>query len=408
MNRSTQSPPGRGLFFSLSVSAGVCLAAALICACRAEKQAAPQPPPEVEVAQVVTRDVPIISEWVGATDGLVNATIRAQVTGYLIAQDYTEGDLVKKGSTLFRIDPRPFRDALDQALGTLAQLTAQHENAQANLARVKTLAAENALSKKDLDDATGAEQSTAAAVVAAQAAVEKARLDLDFTRLVSPIDGIAGLARAQVGDLVGPSQGAELATVSTIDPIKVYYTINEQAYIDFMKQFPSRAAGIEAARKLDIELILADGSSYPYKGKFYAFDRQVDVRTGTLRVAATFPNPRSLLRPGQFVRVLVQRGTRKQATLIPQRAVTEFQGGFQVAVVGADNRVDVRPVKPGERVDSLWVIESGLKPGERVVAEGTGKVKQGMAVTPKPFVFPSSADPAVPLKTQERRAAGGR
>ena len=348
-----------------------------------------------------------MNEWVGTADGLVNATIRAQVTGYLIKQDYAEGDLVKTGDVLFQIDPRPFREALGQALGNLAQVEAQHENAEANLDRVRTLAAENALSKKDLDDATGAERSTNAAVIAARAAVEKARLDLDFTRIVSPINGMAGIARAQVGDLVGPNQGAELATVSTIDPIKVYYTINEQAYIDFMKRFPSEAAGMEQARKLDIEMILGDGSPYPYKGKFYAFDRQVDVRTGTLRVAATFPNHRSLLRPGQFVRVRVVTGIRKGALLIPQRAVMELQGSFQVAVADPDNRVDLRQVKPGERIGSLWLIESGLKPGERVLAEGGGKVKQGMVVTPKPFAFPA-ADPKASPKPEDRPGAGGR
>jgi membrane fusion protein, multidrug efflux system len=337
----------------------------------------------------------------------VNATIRAQVTGYLVGKAYSEGDPVRKGDALFEIDPRPFQEALDKALGTLAQMEAQHENADANLARVRTLAAENALSKKDLDDATGAERSTGAAVVAARAAVEKARLDLGFTRIISPIDGIAGIARAQVGDLVGPSQGGELATVSMIDPIKVYYTITEQAYIELMKRFPS-AAGRNRDSNMNIELILGDGSSYPYKGKFYAIDRQIDTRTGTLRVAATFPNPHYLLRPGQFVRVRVQSGTRKGALLIPQRAVTEFQGSYQVAVVGPDNQVEVRQVKPGERIGALWMIDAGLNPGERVVAEGGGKVKQGSIVVPKPFAFPAAADPGPSKKPHDRPGAGGR
>jgi membrane fusion protein, multidrug efflux system len=405
MNHAEEIPLPQGHLLRLSVV--ICMTVIIICACHEDKRAA-MPPPEVQVAEIITKDVPIINEWVGSTDGLVNATIRAQVTGYLITQDYTEGELVKKGSILFRIDPRPFRDALDQAKGVLSQLEAQHENTMATLARVKILASENALSKKDLDDATGAERSAGAAVVAARAAVEKARLDLEFTRLVSPINGIAGIARAQVGDLVGPAQETELTTVSTIDPIKVFYTINEQAYISFMKPFPSRAAGLEAAKKLNIELILADGTPYPYKGTFYAIDRQVDVRTGTLRVAATFPNPRSLLRPGQFVRVRVQRGIQKGALLVPQRAVSEFQGGFQVAVVGSDNRVTVRPVIPGERIDTHWVIEHGLQPGERVIAEGTGKVKEGMLVAPKPFVSSAAADPAASSKMQDRRGAGKR
>jgi membrane fusion protein (multidrug efflux system) len=327
----------------------------------------PAPPraPEVEVVQVIQQDVPIVHEWVGTADGLVNATIRAQVTGYLVRQDYKEGDLVKKGQLLFEIDPRPLQAALDQANGELARQEAQHANAKANLDRVKPLADLNAVSKKDLDDAFGAEQATMAAVIAARAAVENARFNLGFTRVTSLIDGMAGLARAQVGDLVGPAaQGGELTTVSTINPIKVRYTVNEQAYIDFMRRFSSEAAGLQEARKLVIELFLADGSRYPFKGTFYAIDRQVDVRTGTLRVEALFPNPRHLLRPGQFGRVHVHIGTKKGALLVPQRAVTELQGSYQVAVVGADNRVDIRPVKAGERVGSLWVIDDWLKPGE--------------------------------------------
>ncbi|WP_298439011.1 efflux RND transporter periplasmic adaptor subunit [Geobacter sp.] len=353
---------------------------------------------------VVRRDVPIVHEWVGTADGLVNATIRAQVTGYLIRQDYREGDVVRKGQVLFEIDPRPFRAALDQAKGELARQEAQHANAKANLDRIRPLVAQNAVSKKDLDDAIGAEQSTLAAVIAARAAVENARLNLGFTRITSLINGVAGLARAQVGDLVGPAaQGGELTTVSTINPIKVRYTVNEQAYIDFMRRFSSEAAGLEEARKLEIELFLADGSRYPYRGTFYAIDRQVDVRTGTLRVEALFPNPRHLLRPGQFVRVHVHIGIKKGALLIPQRAVTELQGGYQVAVVGPGNRVEVRAVKAGERVGTLWVIDEGLKPGERVVAEGVQKVRQGLAVTPKPFAPASTAAREPPAKPDTGR-----
>jgi membrane fusion protein, multidrug efflux system len=386
----------------------ICLSVTFICACQKEKPAEVPPPPVVEVAEIIQRDVPIVNEWVGSADGQVNATIRAQVTGYLIKQEYTEGDLVKKGDVLFEIDPRPFQDALDQVQGTLAQFEAQQENAKANLARVRTLAAQNALSKKDLDDATGAERSTSAAVVAARAAVEKARLDLAFTSIISPIDGMAGIAKAQIGDLVGPSQGGELTTVSMINPIKVYYTINEQAYIDFMNRFPSGAAGLEQARKLDIELILSDGSSYPFKGRFTAFDRQIDVRTGTLRVATTFPNPRYLLRPGQFVRVRVLSGTRKGALLIPQRAVIELQGSYQVALVNPENRVEMQPVRLGDRIGALWLIESGLKPGQRVVAEGAGKIKQGLLVTPKPFVRPSPAVPKASPSPENRPHSEGR
>jgi membrane fusion protein (multidrug efflux system) len=265
-------------------------------------------------------------------------------------------------------------------------MEALHENARANLARVKPLAAQNALSKKDLDDAVASEGSARAQVIAAKAAVEKARLDLGFTRITSLINGMAGLARAQVGDLVGPAvQGGELTTVSTINPIKIYYTINEQAYIAFMNRFASESAGLEEARKLRIELILGDGSLYPQTGRLYAIDRQVDVRTGTIRVAALFPNPTNILRPGQFVRVRVLIGTRQGALLIPQRSVMELQGSYQVAVVGNDDKVEIRPVKPGERVGALWVIDEGLKPNERIVAEGVQKVKPGIVVKPRPF-----------------------
>ncbi|HTP67220.1 MAG TPA: efflux RND transporter periplasmic adaptor subunit [Geobacteraceae bacterium] len=355
-------------------------------ACGKKKSAGPPPATVVEAAPVISRDIPIIHEWVGTADGLVNATIRAQVTGYLIRQDYNEGDMVRKGQLLFEIDPRPFKAALDQAEGALAQVQALHDNASANLSRVKPLAAQNALSKRELDDAVASEASARAQVVAAKAAVEKARLDLGFTRITSLIDGMAGIARAQVGDLVGPAvQGGELTTVSTINPIKVYYTVNEQAYINFMRSYSSEAAGFEEAKKLRVELILADGSLYPQTGRIYAIDRQVDVRTGTLRVAALFPNPTNLLRPGQFVRVRVLIGTKQGALLIPQRAVMELQGSYQVAVVSQDDKIEIRPVTPGERVGTLWVIDKGLKPGEQVVAEGVQKVKPGILVKPRPF-----------------------
>ncbi len=386
----------------------VCMMLIGLYACGKPKPA-PTQPVVVEVADVIQEDVPIIHEWVGTADGLVNATIRAQVTGYLIRQDYTEGDLVKKGDVLFEIDPRPFQATLDQMKGILAQMEATYENTEANLARVQPLAAQNALSKKDLDDATAAARSAKAAVVASQAAVEKAQLDLGFTKIMSPINGMAGIARAQVGDLVGQGvQGGELATVSTINPIKIYYTINEQAYIDFMKRFSSQTAGLEQARKLEITLILGDGSVYRYKGTFYAIARRVDVRTGTFRVAAIFPNPSNLLRPGQFARVHVLIGTKKGALLVPQRAVTELQGSYQVAVVGPDNIVNIRTVKPGERYGSQWEIDEGLKQGERIVIEGVQKVKQGMLVYPKPFAPASSAIPKVSSKSEDRPAIVGR
>jgi membrane fusion protein, multidrug efflux system len=368
----------------------VCIAPLCLSACLKEQAAAPPRAPVVEIVEVVQKDVPIVHEWVGTTDGLVNATIRAEVTGYLIKQDYKEGDVVKKDQVLFEIDPRPFQAALDQAEGALTQMQAQYKDAHANFLREKPLFDQGAISKQSLDTYLFADQSAEGQVLSAKAAVEKARLDLGFTKITSPIDGVAGIAKAQVGDLVGPSvQGGELTTVSTIDPIKVYYSINEQAYISWMKRFPSDP--LSEARKLQVELILADGSVYPYKGKFYTIDRQVDVRTGTLRVEALFPNPNNFLRPGQFVRARVLIDTKRKALLIPQRAVTELQGGYQVAVVDAENKVEIRNVKPGERYGSLWEIEDGLKSGERVVAEGIQKVKQGMVINPKPFTPASDA-----------------
>jgi membrane fusion protein, multidrug efflux system len=377
-----------------------CSSVLFISSCRKEQTAVPLVP-EVEVVQVVQKDIPLKGEWVGTTDGLVNATIRAQVTGYLIRQNYNEGDLVKKGQVLFEIDPRSFKSALNQAQGTLAQMEALNENALANLGRVKPLVAQNALSKKDLDDAVASESSTRAQVLTARAALENARLNLSFTKITSLIDGMAGIAKAQVGDLVGPTvQGGELTTVSTVNPIKVYYTINEQAFTRLMRRVKSEAAGLEAMKSLRRELILSDGSLYPHAGEFYAIDRQVDVRTGTIRVAALFPNPSYQLRPGQFVRVQVLAETRKGALLVPQRAVMELQDGYQVAVVGSDNKVEIRPIKPGERVGTLWLIDEGLKPGERVVAEGLQKVKQGLLVKPRPFAAMSAAAPGKSAKTE--------
>ncbi len=388
----------------------VCIALLWLSACSKEQPAA-IPPPVVEVAEVVQKDVPIVHEWVGITDGLTNAIIRAQVTGYLIRQDYKQGDSVKKGQLLFEIDPRLFQAALDQAQAALSQAEARYAEAHANLLRDKPLFDQNVLSKKNLDATVAADRSAEAQELAAKAALEKARLDLEFTKITSPIDGVAGFVKAQVGDLVGPAtQSGELTTVSTIDPIKVNFAINERTYIDYMKRFSADfASGREEAQHLQIELILEDGSLYPHKGRFYAVDRQVDVRTGTLRVEALMPNPDYLLRPGQFAKVRVLMDTKKGVLLVPQRAVIELQGMYQVAVLDTGNKIDIRNVKPGERYGSLWEIEKGLKPGERVVAEGVQKVKQGMPVNPKPFAPPSPvAVPEASAKPENPPATEGR
>ncbi|MGZ3512739.1 MAG: efflux RND transporter periplasmic adaptor subunit [Thermodesulfobacteriota bacterium] len=337
-------------------------------------------PPTVEVVEVITKDVPVYSEWIASTDGFVNATIRAQIQGYLTKQDYKEGDLVKKGQTLFEIDPRPFEAVLEQSKGQLAQEKARWETAKANLERIKPLAEQKAMSLKELDDASGAEQATRAAVIAAQAVLNKAQVDLSFTKITCPVDGIAGIAKAQIGNLVGPGSIEELTTVSTVDPIKIYIPMSEQEYLRDLQNGRGHTQ-----RSMPLDLILADGSVHPHKGVFAFADRQVDVRTGTIKVAALFPNPGNILRPGQFAKVRAKTTIKKGALLVPQRAVTELQGSYQVAVVGSDNRVDIRPVKVAERVDNLWAIDEGLKPGDRVIAEGVQKIRQGMEVDPKPY-----------------------
>jgi membrane fusion protein (multidrug efflux system) len=335
--------------------------------------------PLVEMTAVIQRDVPIYSEWTASTDGLVNATIRAQVQGYLIKQDYREGDLVRKGQVLFEIDPRTFQAALEQAQGQLSQTRARWENARANLERIKPLAEEKAVSLKDLDDAVDNERESQASVASATAMVDKARLDLEFTKVLSPITGIAGIARAQIGDLVGPGSIEELTTVSTVDPIKVYIPMSEQEFLRNVENSRGRAEAME------LDLILADGTVHPEKGAFAFADRQVDIKTGTIKVAILFPNPGNRLRPGQFARVRARTGIKKGALLVPQRAVMELQGRYQVAVVDRNNKVDIRPVKVADRVDSLWMIEEGLKAGEEVVTEGLQKVKQGVIVNAKPY-----------------------
>jgi membrane fusion protein, multidrug efflux system len=371
-------------------------AAAVLSGCSEEKQAAaPPPPPEVMVAEVVQKDVPVYREWVASMDGLVNATILAQVQGYLIKQNYQEGEFVKKGTLLFEIDPRPFQATVDEAKAALAKQQAVLQTARANLKRILPLAAANAVSQKDKDEAVGAADSAEAQVLAAQAQVRKAELDLGFTKITSPIDGIAGAAKAQIGDLVGTPQSRELTTVSTVNPIKVYVPISEQEYLEVVEK--SKQKQKAAAEKTTFELILADGSTWPEKGTFSFADRQVDPRTGTIRVAVLFPNPDNILRPGQYAKVRALIGTEKNALLVPQRAVGELQGNYQVALVDAGNTVKIQNVKVGERLGELWVIREGLKPGDRVVAEGTQKVANGVKVTPKPFVpeqMPEASKPA--------------
>jgi RND family efflux transporter MFP subunit len=356
------------------------------------------PPPAVEVVQVKQNDVPIYGEWIGTLDGLVNADLRAQVSGYLQQQGYKEGAFVKKGQLLFQIDPRPFQAALDQAEGQLAQAKAMLLNAQAvqgrtdlDVKRYTPLAQEQAASQQDLDNAVQNNLAAIATVETAkaqirtyEAAVETARINLDFTRLVAPIDGIAGQAQLQVGALVSPGSGT-VTSISTVDPIKVYFTVSEPQYLAWRKRFPSETSREAADKALRLELVLADGSTYGHQGRFYFADRQVNEGTGAIRIAGLFPNPDNILRPGGFARVRAVIRTQPGALLVPERAIAELQGGYQIAVLGSDNKVAIRTVKIGDAFGSERIVAEGLVPGERVVAEGIQKLRPGMQVNPRPF-----------------------
>lgn len=344
-----------------------------------DKTTAPPAPPEVEVMTVVQKDVPIYGEWVATLDGLVNATIQAQVQGYLIKQNYMEGDYVTKGSLLFEIDPRPFQAIVDENQAVLAKHEAVLKTHQATLKRILPLAKANAVSQKDKDDAIGAVQAAEAQVLASKAAVKKALLDLGFCRITSPIDGIAGIANAQLGDLVGTPQKQVLTTVSTLNPIKAYVAISETEYLGAARKRGETAGSLD----IPLELLLADGSTWKHPGKISFADRQVDPTTGTLKLATLFPNPENFLRPGQFAKVRALTKMEMGALLVPQRAVSELQGRFQVAVVDPENVVRIKTVKVGERMENMWVILQGLNPGDRVVSEGLLKVREGIKVTPK-------------------------
>lgn len=361
----------------------LCLSLALLGGCEKPKAPPAPPPPVVEVVQVEQRDVPIHQEWVGSLDGMVNAQILAQVTGYLVKQNYQEGQPVKKGQLLYEIDPRSFQAVLDQAKGNLARQEAMLTTARLDNQRIQRLLPEKAVSVRDRDNAVGRLAQAEAEVAAAKAAVESAQLSLGFTKITSPIDGIAGISKAQLGNLVGPgSANAILTTVSQVNPIKAFVPLSEQQYLHFAR---GETNGASPDSRSPLQLILADGSVYPEGGRMFFADRQVDVKTGTIQVATLFPNPNSLLRPGQFARVRATVKTKTGALLVPQRAVTEMQGRKFVAVVKADNTVEARPVKPAETIGKQWVIDEGLKPGERVIVEGIQKARPGAKVDPKPY-----------------------
>jgi RND family efflux transporter MFP subunit len=390
-------------------SVGLLAAILLVAATRsrAKPTAQAQPAPVVEVAPVEQRDVPVYAEWIGTLAGQVTAYEKAQVTGYLVRQDYKEGSYVKKGQLLFEIDPRPFQAVLDQVKGQLAQANAQLVQYEAQLAMAEAtqlrsqlnvykytpLAKSYAVSQQDLDDEVQANlankaqvQAAIAAIVAAkaqiqadQAAVETASINLGFTRITSLINGIAGIACAQVGDLVSTSSG-NLTTVSTLDPIRDYFTVSEQEYLELQKRFSS-----PDPERWNLQLVLANGTTWPREGHFYFADRQVDQNTGAIELAGLFPNPGNILRPGQYGKVRAVIRMQRNALLVPQPAVIELQGSYEVAVVGQDDRVAIRPVQVGEHTGTMWVIQNGLKAGERVVVEGQQTLSPGMQVRPKPF-----------------------
>ena len=347
-----------------------------------KKPAEAPPPPRVEVATVVQQDTPIYSEWVATLDGYVNAQIQARVSGYVIRQAYVEGSVVRKGDLLFEIDPRPFKAALDQAKGQLAKAQAELGRASNDVKRDTPLAGARAIARSQLDTEVQAKLAAQAIVRAAKADVEQARLNLEFTKVTSLVTGIAGIARVQIGNLVGPT--SVLTSVSQVDPIKAYFTVSEQEFTEFHRRYPTEQSVEEARKRIPLELILGDGSVYERRGTIYFADREVNPATGAIRIAGVFPNPENLLRPGEFGRIRASARTRNGALLVPQRAVIELQGSHRVAVVGSDDKVTFRAVSVGERVANQWIITEGVKPGERVVVEGLLKVRDGAPVIVQP------------------------
>lgn len=365
----------------------VLAAGALLPGCRNTNASPPAAAPaDVSVVTVEPERVALTSDWIATLDGYVNAQIRPQVSGYLVKRDYEEGAVVRKGDVLFEIDPRPFDAAVAQARAQLGQAEAQLGKTARDLARDRPLADQHAIAQSQLDDDVQANLAADATVKAMQATVDTAQLNLGFTKVTSLIDGVAAIATAQIGDLVGPS--TLLTTVSQIDPIKAYFPISEQEYLPLADRINSRSGGTPWPAGGGLTLILGDGSVYPRPGAFLAADREIDTTTGTIRISAVFPNPRRTLRPGQYGHVRAETKVRTDALLAPQRAVTELQGSFQVRVVGPDNRVSTRAVTPGDRVGSRWIIDAGLSPGERVVVEGA-PTRDGTMVNAHPYAPPA-------------------
>jgi membrane fusion protein (multidrug efflux system) len=392
-SRNGQHHNSKGAFVNTRVARqfGGGLAAAVsllaLAACQTTRAAVPvAPPPEVSVITVVPERVALTSEWIATLDGYVNAQIHPQVSGYLVQRNYREGAAVQKGDVLFEIDPRPLSAILTQATAQVAQAEAQLAKSARDVERDTPLAAQQAIAQSQLDTEIQAYRAAQANVQSLKAAVETAQLNVGFTRVTSLIDGVAAIATAQIGDLVGPS--TLLTTVSQIDPIKAYFPLSEQAYLQVAGRINSGGAQGPWAGGAALTLVLADDSVYPRRGSFLAADREIDAKTGTIRISAAFPNPDRTLRPGQYGRVRAETRVRTDALLVPQRAVSELQGSFQLRVVGQDNTVGTKTVKVGDRTGSRWIIEEGLQPGMRVVVEGA-RTTDGTVVNPKPFAAPT-------------------
>jgi membrane fusion protein (multidrug efflux system) len=367
-------------------------------ACKA-KEPPPPPPLEVQVVPVVQKDVPIVTEWIGTLDGSVNADIRPKVEGYLLRQFYKEGQYVQPGAPLFEIDPRQFRASLQQAQGALGQADAVLQKTTRDVERFTPLVADRAISQQELDNALSAQRNAQAAVASARAAVEQSNLNLAWTKVTSPIEGIVGIAKSQVGDLVNPQ--TVMTTVSTVDPIRVTYGISEREYLQRAERI-NRANYATTEQGPELELILDDGKPYAEKGRAKMADREVDAKTGTMTVRGFFPNPKHILRPGQYGKVRAALDVKTGALLVPQRAVMELQGGFRVGVVGADGKAEIRAVETGALEGDLWIIEKGVKMGESVIVSGLQYVRAGMTVKAKPFVADAAPAPSPAAATPGR------
>jgi membrane fusion protein, multidrug efflux system len=375
-----------------STIAGLCMTLLMLAGCESKGTHPQMGPPEVDVTEVVQQDVPIYQEWVAQLNGPTNAEITPKVQGYLLSQNYENGYFVKKGQLMYSIDPRPFQVQLDQAKAEVAVAEANLSKAEADVARDTPLVAQNAIPKKQLDNDIANQASSKAQLEAQKATVQQAELNLGWTKVYSPIEGIAGVSSSQIGDLVGTS--TKMTTVSQVDPIWAYFNVSESAFLNIAPRIGQIIRGtgnLKSAALPSIEFIQANGEPYPVRGQFAYVNRQVGTETGTIQMAAQFPNEGAALRPGGFGRVRIQTGLNKNALLIPQAAVIEVQSLYQVVVVGADNKASFRPVKVGEQVGTSWIISEGLKSGEKVVVEGLMKVREGTPVNPKPYVMASAA-----------------